>query len=167
VVLSPCVMIAIYYKIWLSAGIIFMIAASTDFFDGYYARLYGQETQLGKILDPIADKVLMFSTLISLFAICKQSLIPFWFVVLCIAKDLILVIGGYFLLQYKKSMVFTPSRFSKWITALFMVFLIYCMLMHAGFIAINLTEQLILFFAISTILILLDYSYRFYIRLQE
>jgi cardiolipin synthase (CMP-forming) len=167
VLLSPCVMVAIYYKLWLISAIIFMIAASTDFFDGYYARLYGQETQLGKILDPVADKILMFSTLISLFATCKQSLIPCWFVVVCLAKDVILVVGAYFLLQYKKSMVFTPSLFSKWITALFMIFLIYCMFIHAQLISIDWTKQIIVFFAISTILILLDYNYKFYIRLKE
>ena len=167
VALSPCVMIAIYYKLWLIASIIFTIAASTDYFDGYYARLYNQETQLGKILDPVADKILLFSTLLSLFVTCKQTMIPSWFVVLTVVKDFILVIGAYFLLQYKKSTVFTPSLFSKWVTALFMLFLIYCMLMHAKLVSIDWTQQFIVFFAISTILILLDYSYKFYIRLKE
>lgn len=165
--LSPCVMIAMLHDAWYLALVLFSIAASTDFFDGYYARLYNQETELGKILDPIADKILLFSTLISLFVVSQQSLIPSWFLLLFIAKDSILLGGGCFLLYGKKSMVFTPSLFSKWITALFMIFLIYCMFLHAQLIVIDWTEQLIVFFAMSIVLIVLDYSYQFYIRLKE
>ena len=47
-----------------AAGWTFTIAAITDFFDGYIARRYGMVTRLGKLLDPIADKVLITAALV-------------------------------------------------------------------------------------------------------
>ncbi len=52
-------------------AIVFALLALTDLFDGYLARRYNQETVMGKILDPIADKFLLYSTLISLVAAGK------------------------------------------------------------------------------------------------
>lgn len=49
---TPIIVSAIYFKAWQIASWLFFIACSTDFFDGYYARLYGQESQFGKMLDP-------------------------------------------------------------------------------------------------------------------
>jgi CDP-diacylglycerol--glycerol-3-phosphate 3-phosphatidyltransferase len=64
--------------------IIFLLFALTDFFDGYYARKFGQVTHLGSTLDPIADKFLLCTTLISLVAVHK---IYFYWVVLLIARE--------------------------------------------------------------------------------
>ena len=44
--------------------VLFIIAAGTDWLDGYYARKYGQVTTLGRILDPFADKVIVCGTFI-------------------------------------------------------------------------------------------------------
>ncbi len=164
---SPCIMFAIYLRFWGFATIMFMIAASTDFFDGYYARLYQEETKLGKILDPVADKVLLFSTLTSLFTVSDQSLIPVWFVYLFVGKDLLLLAGAYVLLHYKKSCVINPSKLSKLTTALCMLFFIYCLFMHAGYVAHHDVAIIIQGFALSMIGIVLDYGYTFYIRLKE
>lgn len=49
--------------------LIFLMFCLTDFFDGYYARKLGQESEIGALLDPIADKLLLCSTLIPLVAI--------------------------------------------------------------------------------------------------
>ena len=65
-------------------AIIFILFGMTDFFDGYLARRYQQETDLGKMLDPIADKFLIYSTLIALLAIGK---IYFFFVILFIGRE--------------------------------------------------------------------------------
>lgn len=59
------------YVINLTLAGIFLFFGLTDFFDGYLARRYGQETDLGRILDPIADKFLVYSTLIALLAAHK------------------------------------------------------------------------------------------------
>ncbi|MBU6432005.1 MAG: CDP-diacylglycerol--glycerol-3-phosphate 3-phosphatidyltransferase [Nitrospirae bacterium] len=57
----------------LSAALVFVIAAVTDMLDGYLARRNGQVTTLGKLLDPIADKLLVLSALILLVNIDRVS----------------------------------------------------------------------------------------------
>jgi CDP-diacylglycerol---glycerol-3-phosphate 3-phosphatidyltransferase len=49
---------------YLTSFVLFIIAAGTDWLDGYYARKYGQVTTLGRILDPFADKVIVCGTFI-------------------------------------------------------------------------------------------------------
>jgi CDP-diacylglycerol--glycerol-3-phosphate 3-phosphatidyltransferase len=57
----------------LSAGLVFVVAALTDLLDGYLARRNGQVTTLGKLLDPIADKLLVLSALILLVNVDRVS----------------------------------------------------------------------------------------------
>ncbi|PID79999.1 MAG: CDP-diacylglycerol--glycerol-3-phosphate 3-phosphatidyltransferase [Clostridiales bacterium] len=63
---------------------VFIIAAITDFVDGYVARNYDQITNLGKLLDPVADKILVVSALI---AFVDLSEIPGWIVIVIISRD--------------------------------------------------------------------------------
>jgi CDP-diacylglycerol--glycerol-3-phosphate 3-phosphatidyltransferase len=60
---------------WLDyfAGLIFVIASITDFFDGYIARNWNQMTKLGGILDPLADKMLMLAGFIGLIVLDRGS----------------------------------------------------------------------------------------------
>ena len=55
------------------AGLIFVIASVTDFFDGYIARSWDQMTKLGSILDPLADKMLVLAGFIGLLAMDRAS----------------------------------------------------------------------------------------------
>lgn len=57
----------------LSAAVVFVVAAITDLLDGYVARRTGQVTRLGKLLDPIADKLLVLSALILLVNVDRVS----------------------------------------------------------------------------------------------
>ncbi len=68
------------------ALLIFIIAALTDAYDGYYARKYSSVTRIGKFLDPLADKILMSAAFISFHII---GLIPLWMVILVITRDFI------------------------------------------------------------------------------
>ncbi|PWT91381.1 MAG: CDP-diacylglycerol--glycerol-3-phosphate 3-phosphatidyltransferase, partial [Acidobacteria bacterium] len=68
----------------LYGAIIFAIAALTDFFDGYFARRRNQVTTVGKLLDPIADKLLTCSAFISLV---ELNLAPAWMVVLIVGRE--------------------------------------------------------------------------------
>jgi CDP-diacylglycerol--glycerol-3-phosphate 3-phosphatidyltransferase len=63
---------------------IFLIAAITDFFDGYLARKYNQVTRLGMLLDPIADKLLVSAAFISLV---ELHLAPAWMIVIIIGRE--------------------------------------------------------------------------------
>lgn len=63
---------------------LFLIAALTDFLDGYIARRFGLVTQLGKLLDPAADKILTSAVFISLVELDRA---PAWIVVTIIARE--------------------------------------------------------------------------------
>lgn len=68
----------------VAIAILFLLFGLTDFLDGFFARKYGQESQLGATLDHLADKFLTFSALIALLAIGKISYI---FVLLLIGRE--------------------------------------------------------------------------------
>ena len=69
----------------LAAAVVFLIAALTDFLDGYVARRCGQITKLGRLLDPIADKLLVLSALIVLVQVDRVSAL---IAILIIAREL-------------------------------------------------------------------------------
>jgi CDP-diacylglycerol--glycerol-3-phosphate 3-phosphatidyltransferase len=89
---------------WLrfAAIMVFLIAAFSDGLDGYIARRYKQRSELGTILDPIADKGLLLSGIITL-SISNWSeesdyaRFPIWFPVIVIGRDVILVVGAFIL----------------------------------------------------------------------
>lgn len=83
----------IAWKYYLVSLVLFIIAASTDWLDGYYARKYGQVTTLGRILDPFADKVIVCGTFIFLVSIPEMLEVPYglraWMVVLIVGRELL------------------------------------------------------------------------------
>ena len=67
------------------AAVLFSLASITDYFDGYLARTRGLETTLGKILDPLADKLLVSSTLVMLVSL---GFMPGWIACVIIGREL-------------------------------------------------------------------------------
>jgi CDP-diacylglycerol--glycerol-3-phosphate 3-phosphatidyltransferase len=71
----------------------FIVAAGTDWLDGYYARKYSQVTTLGRILDPFADKVIVCGTFIFIMAVPIMSEVPWglraWMVVVIVGRELL------------------------------------------------------------------------------
>lgn len=78
----------------LMATVVFGIAAICDGVDGYIARHYGQRSELGAILDPLADKLLLISGIV-LFSLNNPHLgtIPLWLTGTIIGRDLLLLLG--------------------------------------------------------------------------
>jgi len=68
----------------LSAGIVFTLASATDWLDGYLARKWGQVTKMGKLLDPIADKIMVASALVILV---RMEIIPEWIAIVIIGRE--------------------------------------------------------------------------------
>jgi CDP-diacylglycerol--glycerol-3-phosphate 3-phosphatidyltransferase len=79
----------------LAAIICFALAALGDAVDGYIARRYNQRSDLGAILDPLADKLLLVSALVILSLDTRQRLaqIPWWLAVIVVTRELILLAG--------------------------------------------------------------------------
>jgi len=73
----------------LLAGVLFLVAAVTDYFDGYLARRTKSVSDVGKILDPLADKLMVASALIMLAALDRpnEPSVPAWLVVLILARE--------------------------------------------------------------------------------
>jgi CDP-diacylglycerol--glycerol-3-phosphate 3-phosphatidyltransferase len=70
----------------LLAGIVFSIASATDWLDGYLARKWGQVTKIGKLLDPIADKILIMAALVILVEI-RSDVVPAWIAIIIIGRE--------------------------------------------------------------------------------
>ena len=73
---------------YMTALVTFILAASTDFVDGWWARRFNQVTKLGRILDPFVDKIIIAAALIALVGI-PGSRVPAWMVTIIIGRELL------------------------------------------------------------------------------
>lgn len=80
-----------------AALMVFVVTCLTDALDGYFARSRNERTRLGTLLDPLADKSLLLSSLILLtgpWGACFNPHLPVWYVLLVISRDVILISGA-------------------------------------------------------------------------
>ena len=75
----------------VAALAVLVLASATDFLDGLLARRLNQITRLGQLLDPAADRLFIFATLIGL---AVRGIVPWWLVAVIVARDLMLVVLG-------------------------------------------------------------------------
>ena len=100
---------------WIAAGV-FLLASLTDWLDGYFARKFNVVSNLGKFMDPIADKILVASVLIML--IPDQRIGPI-LVLLLLARDIL--IGGIRSVAAADRLIIDAKAAGKWKTGLQMV----------------------------------------------
>ena len=95
-ILIPVFVTALYYKNFGYALMIFFFSALTDGLDGLAARSLNQKTQLGAILDPMADKLLLVTAFIfcSLPRFTLPTPLPFWLTAAAISRDVFIVLGA-------------------------------------------------------------------------
>ncbi|MGH8046852.1 MAG: CDP-diacylglycerol--glycerol-3-phosphate 3-phosphatidyltransferase [Chthoniobacterales bacterium] len=133
------VLFAMYYGESVSAGApqewmrwsaigVFVLASVTDAFDGYVARHFGQVSKAGAMLDPIADKGLVLSAIITLSVSSWHYTLPLWFPVLVIAREAVIVLGCVVVRLMHEHLEVRPSWMGKTATALLMVSLAWAML---------------------------------------
>ncbi len=93
--LTPIVLVAIVYGKNNWAFFIYAVAAITDFFDGYVARKRKEITDIGKFLDPLADKLMSLTMYISLSikALHLYNTIPTWLTIFVVSRDLFIMFG--------------------------------------------------------------------------
>ena len=94
---------------------IFLLAGATDVLDGYLARRNNWITKLGKILDPVADKLMQCTVLVSLYI---KSIIPLWFVIPFFVKEITTLVTGFLVLR-KRSVVVVSKWYGKMAVCLF------------------------------------------------
>jgi CDP-diacylglycerol--glycerol-3-phosphate 3-phosphatidyltransferase len=128
-ILAPIVGHFIYWDYHIFSIIIIVIALSLDVLDGYIARHFNQKSELGKILDPLADKVLYAFIAITLFL---KNALPFWFVLLYLLRDLSLLLGG-LIISKKVKEVPQADKYGK-ITAAIVAFSLFSIILGAKFI---------------------------------
>jgi cardiolipin synthase (CMP-forming) len=100
-VLIPVFVTLLFYQRFVLALGVFVLAGFTDGLDGLLARRFHQQSQLGTILDPIADKLMMVTSFVvlSMRSVFPQPLpghlpIPFWVTVAVISRDVFIVVGA-------------------------------------------------------------------------
>jgi CDP-diacylglycerol--glycerol-3-phosphate 3-phosphatidyltransferase len=130
IVLSP---LFLYFflseEIWMKqvSIAIYIIAALSDWYDGWLARKFNYITSWGKFWDPLADKILTSFAFIS-FALV--DLIPFWMVLIIVGRDLLVTLLRVY--ADVKNYMFSTSYYAKWKTMLQMIFLYYLLILYVA-----------------------------------
>lgn len=86
--LAIAVMVLIPLHAYVAAVVLFLVAASTDWMDGYWARKYGQVTKLGRIFDPFVDKIIICGTFIALVEVAGSG-VASWMATIIVARELL------------------------------------------------------------------------------
>ncbi len=103
---------------FFTAGVLLVISGITDCLDGFIARKFDMITNLGKILDPLADKLTQVMTV---FCLAVKNYPMMWYLfVFLIAKDLVLLVGGIFIYK-KREKVVSSNWYGKVATIIFYV----------------------------------------------
>lgn len=157
ILMAPVISILLVYKYWRLGLAIFVLAGITDALDGFIARSRAQRTELGMILDPLADKLLLFATFMTLVYLRQ---IPQWLFIIAISRDLI-VVGGFLVIYIVKGeATVSVSWIGKITTGLQMLTVLVTLIAHvaggAGFYVLG----VIYLTAAVTILSGLDYLRR-------
>ena len=122
------VLFSIYYGKSVEVGVplewqrlvaigVFILAACTDGIGGYVARRWNQRSRLGALLDPIADKGLLLTAIITLSLTHWTHSLPLWFAVLVIARDAVILLGCGLLYYFHQNLEVRPSFSGKATTA--------------------------------------------------
>jgi CDP-diacylglycerol--glycerol-3-phosphate 3-phosphatidyltransferase/cardiolipin synthase len=157
VVIVPAVVACLFWPDeyvlrWTALGL-FIIAAVTDFFDGYLARAWGQQSALGRMLDPIADKLLVSAALLILVADGTIRSWSLWAAIVILCREILVSGLREFLAELKVSV--PVSKVAKWKTTMQMIALGFLIAGRAGELVLPGTTRIGLFLLwISAILTL-------------
>lgn len=134
--------------------IIFIVAAITDTLDGYIARHYNQITNLGKFLDPLADKLLVISALVSFVYL---NILSPWIVIIVIGREL--MITGFRTIAAKEGIVLAANIYGKIKTVIQMLTIIYTILIHSQIFNYNTALYYIMWGVTTVITVYSGYKY--------
>jgi cardiolipin synthase len=115
ILLTPLFIILLIQGQYRKGLIIFLLAGLSDLADGLVARLWQQKSPLGAYLDPLADKLLMSSSFVTLSI---SHVIPAWLTVVVISRDVTLALGVVLFRLADLPLIIAPTWLGKWTTTL-------------------------------------------------
>ena len=127
----PVIVILLYLKdpaCRITAGILFILACLTDFLDGRIARKRNLVTDFGKFIDPVADKLLVLTTLIMLI---HRGMMPAWVVIVVLCREL--SVDGLRMVAVTQGKVIAAGPLGKWKTACQMVLISIMLILDLSF----------------------------------
>ena len=130
IILTVPVVMTLLNDQYFLAMVLFFVAGITDGLDGWIAKRYSFESRLGSILDPVADKLLLVSSFITLYVI---GLLPMWLLVLVFLRDVMIVsgtVGSFIGAGTPKDELLTPSKLSKINTAFQIALVLFLVVMQ-------------------------------------
>ena len=148
IILTVPIVIALLKGQYVLTVWLFLLAGVTDALDGWIAKQFSFQSRLGSILDPMADKILLTCTFLTLFWV---GILPLWLLLLICVREIIIVAGalGYFLGEISgESGLLQPSLISKFNTVLQIALVMFLLLIQ---IAVEFSEWLeIVFIIVAT-----------------
>ncbi|GGB30872.1 CDP-diacylglycerol--glycerol-3-phosphate 3-phosphatidyltransferase [Virgibacillus dakarensis] len=137
-----------------AAALLFIVASTTDWIDGYYARKYNLVTNLGKFLDPLADKLLVSAAFILLV---EMDLAPAWLVIVIISREF--AVTGLRLVAAGEGIVLAASKMGKLKTVTQIVAIAALLLHNFPFAYVNFPFDRIMLYVALFITVLSGYDY--------
>jgi cardiolipin synthase (CMP-forming) len=116
VIAIPGLIVALVYHDNGLALAIFFACGITDGLDGFIARTFHQRTEIGAFLDPVADKLLLTSSFVTLAILDLPNKIPIWLIVTAISRDIIILVGVAILFMLGTKPQIKPSWIGKFTT---------------------------------------------------
>jgi len=132
------------------AALLFLFASLTDYFDGYLARRHQLVSNLGKILDPLADKLMILAVLIMLAAMDRpgEPSVPAWLVVVIVARETaVTVLRG---IALSEGIVMEAEEMGKYKFVL-QAFAIFALLLHYSYLGVDFYVAGMYFLLLSTV----------------
>lgn len=163
----PFFLVLLFSRLYNYALLIFLIGGITDALDGPVARFTNQRTRLGAYLDPLADKLLIISSLVVLTFI---DTVPAWLTILVLSRDVIVTLGyGAIYFVVEERMEIQPSTLGKINTFLLLltITIVLVSLYDPNMIPSPVPSYLFLLSAVTTIISGLQYVYRGLVWFQE
>jgi CDP-diacylglycerol--glycerol-3-phosphate 3-phosphatidyltransferase len=118
----------------LLAALTFFLACLSDFFDGYLARRWNLSTTFGKLLDPMADKLIVAAALIMLVGMDRQPAVPAWMAVAIIGREI--AVTGLRAIAVSEGVVLAAEDLGKY-KMVFQMFALHGLLLHYDFLGID------------------------------
>ena len=125
ILMTPVITVLLLYRQTGSALALFLVAGITDGLDGFVARTRKQKTTLGMVLDPVADKLLLMSAVVTL-TILKE--LPRWFTIIVVSRDVLLIGGSVILYMFLGKIAMPPSWLGKTTTGFQLITVLCAML---------------------------------------